>query len=234
MDKKNPPHCFPKISRDTLFPYKCQLQAAGIGRFILAYISSFCSTIASWSSVKKNLLERKAMLSVSVTALIWLVFVRALSTASDPSLEGTWRDWKATHGKEYALQEEESFRRAVWEDNLRMIDEHNKQADLGRHTYWLGMNHFGDSLVSPLGGQWIHALGTRIQSMRHQQQRFLPHCVTSQVDHLRSRTKKKANCGTKSFWRARNTYSLSIYAKTNKSFYAMLSSLALELLYDVL
>ncbi|KAM3856425.1 cathepsin K-like [Vipera latastei] len=84
------------------------------------------------------------MLSVSVTALIWLVFVRALSTASDPSLEGTWRDWKATHGKEYALQEEESFRRAVWQDNLRMIDEHNKQADLGRHTYWLGMNHFGD------------------------------------------------------------------------------------------
>ncbi|XP_039182923.1 procathepsin L-like [Crotalus tigris] len=84
------------------------------------------------------------MLSISVTALIWLVSLRTLSTALDPTLEGTWRDWKATHGKEYALQEEESFRRAVWEDNLKMIDDHNKQADLGKYTYWLGMNHFGD------------------------------------------------------------------------------------------
>ncbi|XP_015680118.1 cathepsin L1 [Protobothrops mucrosquamatus] len=83
------------------------------------------------------------MLSISVKALIWLVSLRTLSTALDPTLEGTWRDWKATHGKEYAL-EEESFRRAVWEDNLKMIEDHNKQADLGKYTYWLGMNHFGD------------------------------------------------------------------------------------------
>ncbi|XP_007434454.1 cathepsin S-like [Python bivittatus] len=25
-----------------------------------------------------------------------------------------------------------------------MIQDHNTQADLGKHTYWLGMNHFGD------------------------------------------------------------------------------------------
>ncbi|XP_060537680.1 procathepsin L-like isoform X2 [Pantherophis guttatus] len=83
------------------------------------------------------------MLSISVAALIWLVSLRTLSTALDPTVEGTWRDWKATHGKEYA-QEEESFRRAMWEKNLQMIQDHNKQADLGKYTYWLGMNHFGD------------------------------------------------------------------------------------------
>ncbi|XP_060537699.1 procathepsin L-like [Pantherophis guttatus] len=83
------------------------------------------------------------MLSISVAALIWLVSLRTFSTALDPTLEGTWRDWKATHGKEY-VQEEESFRRAVWEENLQMIQDHNKQADLGKYTYWLGMNHFGD------------------------------------------------------------------------------------------
>ncbi|XP_025026403.1 cathepsin L1-like isoform X1 [Python bivittatus] len=84
------------------------------------------------------------MLSISVVALTWLVSLRTLSTALDPSLEGTWRDWKATHSKEYIKQEEESFRRAVWEENLRMIQDHNTQADLGKHTYRLGMNHFGD------------------------------------------------------------------------------------------
>uniref|UniRef100_A0A8C6VIF1 Cathepsin L n=1 Tax=Naja naja TaxID=35670 RepID=A0A8C6VIF1_NAJNA len=41
-------------------------------------------------------------------------------------------------------QEEESFRRAVWEENLQMIQDHNRQADRGKYTYKLGMNHFGD------------------------------------------------------------------------------------------
>ncbi|XP_026577307.1 cathepsin L1-like isoform X2 [Pseudonaja textilis] len=83
------------------------------------------------------------MLSLSVGALAWLVFLQTFSTALDPTLEGTWQAWKATHNKKYAL-DEESFRRAVWEKNLQMIQDHNSQADLGKYAYWLGMNHFGD------------------------------------------------------------------------------------------
>ncbi|XP_032089680.1 cathepsin L1-like [Thamnophis elegans] len=97
------------------------------------------------------------MLSASVVALIWLVSLRTLSTALDPTLEGTWRDWKATHRKEYAQEEEESFRRAVWEENLQMIQDHNKQADLGKYNYWLGMNHFGDLTNEELGKR-LHCL----------------------------------------------------------------------------
>ncbi|XP_070600200.1 cathepsin L2-like [Erythrolamprus reginae] len=84
------------------------------------------------------------MLSISVAALVWLVSLRTLSTALDSTLEGTWRDWKATHGKDYPQEEEESLRRAIWEENFQMIQDHNQDADLGKHTYWLGMNHFGD------------------------------------------------------------------------------------------
>ncbi|KAM3850863.1 procathepsin L-like [Vipera latastei] len=84
------------------------------------------------------------MLCPWLLPLACLVSLRTLSTALDLTLEGTWRDWKATHSKEYALQGEESFRRAIWEDNLKMIQEHNSQADRGKHTYKLGMNHFGD------------------------------------------------------------------------------------------
>ncbi|XP_070588147.1 cathepsin K-like [Erythrolamprus reginae] len=114
------------------------------------------------------------MLSISVAALIWLISLRTLSTALDPTLEGTWRDWKATHGKEYPQEEEESFRRAIWEENLQMVQDHNKEADLGKYTYWLGMNHFGDltkeeldqrlrSLLPPLHNTTI-AKGTTFKS----------------------------------------------------------------------
>ncbi len=37
-----------------------------------------------------------------------------------------------------------NFSRAVWEDNLKKVQEHNLQADLGVHTYWLGMNEYAD------------------------------------------------------------------------------------------
>uniref|UniRef100_A0A8C6X289 Cathepsin L n=1 Tax=Naja naja TaxID=35670 RepID=A0A8C6X289_NAJNA len=51
---------------------------------------------------------------------------------------GTWRDWK------FAPVILKINEQAVWEENFQMIQDHNKQADLGKYTYRLGMNHFGD------------------------------------------------------------------------------------------
>jgi hypothetical protein len=39
------------------------------------------------------------------------------------------------------------YSRNIWEANLAKIRQHNLQADMGMHTYTLGMNQFGD-LVS--------------------------------------------------------------------------------------
>ncbi|KAG8127034.1 hypothetical protein E2320_022222 [Naja naja] len=121
--------------------YSCRYQAENS-------ITKCSTTGVILAGDEKALLEavatRKTMLSISVVTLIWLVTLGTLSTALDLTLEGTWRDWKATHGKEYIHEEDESFRRAVWEENFQMIQDHNKQADLGKYTYWLGMNHFGD------------------------------------------------------------------------------------------
>lgn len=41
------------------------------------------------------------------------------------------------------------MRRGIWEDHFNMIEQHNREASFGVHSYKLGMNHFGD-LVSCL------------------------------------------------------------------------------------
>ncbi|XP_054835548.1 procathepsin L-like [Eublepharis macularius] len=83
-------------------------------------------------------------MSLVLVATAFLVLQRTAASAGlDLDLEEGWKRWKSTHGKEY-LEGEQNFRRTIWEKNLEMIQQHNLEASLGKHTYWLGMNHFGD------------------------------------------------------------------------------------------
>jgi len=59
-------------------------------------------------------------------------------------LGDAWALFKRVHQKQYHSIEEESLRRNIWEANLEKIRQHNLEADLGIHTYTLGMNRFGD------------------------------------------------------------------------------------------
>ncbi|XP_025922978.1 cathepsin L1-like isoform X2 [Apteryx rowi] len=65
------------------------------------------------------------------------------AAALDSALEEAWRGWKSLHAKEYP-EDVEAARREVWEKNLRRIEEHNREQAQGRHTFRLGMNHYGD------------------------------------------------------------------------------------------
>jgi len=85
------------------------------------------------------------MQSVSVLAVLALAF--SCTLALDVTLDKHWGLWKQTHNKNYAGAEEH-LRRATWEDNLKKVQEHNLKADMGVHTFWLGMNHFADLTVA--------------------------------------------------------------------------------------
>ncbi|XP_045070199.1 procathepsin L-like isoform X3 [Coregonus clupeaformis] len=39
---------------------------------------------------------------------------------------------------------DEGFRRMIWETNQGLIRQHNLEAEIGKHTFTLGMNQFGD------------------------------------------------------------------------------------------
>jgi cathepsin L len=85
------------------------------------------------------------MQSISVLAVLALAF--SCTLALDVTLNQHWKLWKETNNKRYS-DAEEHVRRAIWESNLQKVQQHNLQADLGVHTYWLGMNKYADMTIS--------------------------------------------------------------------------------------
>jgi cathepsin L len=55
-----------------------------------------------------------------------------------------WIQFKKAHGKSYATVEEEKARFFIFMNNLREIQEHNKEFEAGKKSFSLKMNQFGD------------------------------------------------------------------------------------------
>ncbi|XP_063769831.1 procathepsin L [Pseudophryne corroboree] len=63
--------------------------------------------------------------------------------ATDPALDQHWVLFTNYYSKAYGVKEA-GWRRMVWEKNLKMIEMHNMESSMGKHSYKLGMNQFGD------------------------------------------------------------------------------------------
>ncbi|XP_075825519.1 procathepsin L-like isoform X3 [Microtus pennsylvanicus] len=71
------------------------------------------------------------------------VGVVSAAPTHDPSLDAEWHEWKTRHGKTY-ITHEEGQKRAVWEDNRKVIELHNEDYAKGVHDFSMEMNAFGD------------------------------------------------------------------------------------------
>lgn len=81
-----------------------------------------------------------------------------------------------THSRAYFRPEEEAIRRGIWEKNLRMVEAHNEEADMGVHSYWLGMNQFSD---------WTSEEYWRFLSLRPQAQKNSSNLMAVDVEEVR-------------------------------------------------
>uniref|UniRef100_A0A4W5QYZ4 Cathepsin La n=1 Tax=Hucho hucho TaxID=62062 RepID=A0A4W5QYZ4_9TELE len=78
--------------------------------------------------------------------LILMALCAVVSSYKQPlsaEMNGIWEEWKTQHGKQYS-KVDEGFRRMIWETNQGLIRQHNLEAEMGKHTFTLGMNKFGD------------------------------------------------------------------------------------------
>ncbi|XP_069817864.1 procathepsin L isoform X2 [Dendropsophus ebraccatus] len=88
------------------------------------------------------ILHRETMMLYILSIGLCLATVLA-APGIDPTLNEYWEQYLTFHAKSYGAKEA-SWRRMLWEKNLKMIEMHNMEYSMGKHTYRLGMNHFGD------------------------------------------------------------------------------------------
>lgn len=63
---------------------------------------------------------------------------------SPSSIDRLWEEFKMRHEKSYATDTEEYKRKAIFSDNLVVIDRHNRQYAAGVHSFSMHLNHLAD------------------------------------------------------------------------------------------
>ncbi|XP_041501010.1 protein CTLA-2-beta-like [Microtus oregoni] len=61
----------------------------------------------------------------------------------DPSLDAEWEEWKMKYEKTYC-QDEEKYRRTLWEEEKKKIDEHNAEYGQDQTGIYASLNGFSD------------------------------------------------------------------------------------------
>jgi len=86
-----------------------------------------------------------------IAIILCLAACASAASVASPTradLDSRWGEWKLSHSKGYRDSAEEMERRLVWEQNLKTISYHNLDHSLGKKSYRLGMNKYGDMRVT--------------------------------------------------------------------------------------
>lgn len=118
---------------------------------------------------------------------------------SEESLGNLYQSWVLKHGKEYNSLDEMDLRFQIFKNNLRFIDEHNKNA-IGNDNYWLGLNSFADLTHEEFKSKYVgsklvrkHAKAPRT-SFRYRHARAAPNVDWRETGAI-TNVKDQGSCG---------------------------------------
>lgn len=95
-----------------------------------------------------------------------LVLHLQLVTCSDEDLHSEWEAWKNNFHIAYDTRTNEGQKRAVWERNYKMIEEHNQKARKGSKTFKMTMNKYGDLTTEEYKRLQGALVNTKLRSYR--------------------------------------------------------------------
>lgn len=139
---------------------------------------------------------------VILLAIVQLASSLSIRGSTNAELDPHWETFKSTHNKQYDAQFE-FVRRLIWESNLKYIQRHNLEYDMGLHSYSLGMNAYGDLTFEEFKAAY---LGTKMQKrsnstahsifMSPLNVKDLPDNVDWRTEGYVTDVKNQASCGS--------------------------------------
>ncbi|XP_075405902.1 procathepsin L-like [Tenrec ecaudatus] len=135
----------------------------------------------------------------------------------DQNLDARWHQWKSTYKRPYSTNEED-WRRAVWEKNVKMIELHNQEYSQGKHGFTLGMNAFGD-----MTNEEFRQVMNGFQIQKHNRKTFhespsdnIPKSVDWRQEGYVTPVKNQAQCGSCWAFSATGALEGQMFRKTGK------------------
>lgn len=114
--------------------------------------------------------------------LICLTAANNVLTKRNRRLDDEWLLFKKAFNKTYSNFDVEIKRNSIWENNLKMIVQHNEEADLRMHTYRLEMNEFGDLTHKEFANKYLTKVNLNYPIGLNSNDYFLNDSIPDNVD----------------------------------------------------
>ncbi|XP_064645050.1 cathepsin L-like [Lineus longissimus] len=130
-----------------------------------------------------------------------VLFLGLMTLTFALDLDAQWMSFKKTYAKDFQ-QTEELVRKIIFKENVAHVQKHNLQADMGMHTYWLGINEYTDwsheEFVNYMNGINLNQNRTRTGGSTFQEPQYLvlPDTVDWRPKGFVTDVKNQKQCGS--------------------------------------
>ncbi|XP_060234696.1 cathepsin 7-like [Meriones unguiculatus] len=144
--------------------------------------------------------------------------VATAAPSHDYTLDAEWEQWKRSHEKTYSPKEEKQ-RRAVWEENVKMIKLHSGVNGLWTNNVTVEMNGFGDRTGEEMRKMMNDNSALSLRNGKHIQKRGdvkIPQTLDWRKEGYVTPVRRQAGCGACWAFAVAGSIEGQLFRKTGK------------------